>query len=261
MSEAKKVEIETSTEATVQNVEVTTGYTLTELKAQLTRIEDALNIESAESATTKLLKGNKTQLIKGFQNKTVAIPIAQVSRDLKNFKAQQSQMSTNLVQMLSGQIQQVYQAIGGIKNELVKLDKQFDASLALSGLSVEQIKAKVIEIDSENNAKTSVEEDKTLNRTIVERAAKEGDVVYIDFAGEIDGVKFEGGTSKNFNLTLGSGSFIPGFEDQLVGVVAGDVKTVNVPFPSDYPNKELAGKDAVFIVDVHSVKELQNIED
>lgn len=257
----KAVKVETSTVATKENVEEEVGTSVEELVAQLTRIEDALNIESAGAAKEKLLKGNKTTLIKGFRNNTVVLPLAVLQRDLVSFKESQTQMTTNLVQMLSGQIQQVYQAIGGIRNELVKLDKQFDASLALSGLTVEQVKQKVIDMEGEERAAKVAKEDETLNRTVVDRAAAEGDVVYIDFSGSIDGEVFEGGTSKNYHLTLGSNSFIPGFEDQLVGVSAGESKDVNVTFPADYPNKELAGKDAVFAVTVHSVKELQDTEE
>lgn len=86
--------------------------------------------------------------------------------------------------------------------------------------------------------------------------AKEGDTVVIDFEGFVDGEPFEGGKAENHSLELGSGSFIPGFEDQLVGVKAGDEKDVNVTFPEEYHAEELAGKPAVFKVKVHEVKGL-----
>src|SRR6185312_4606294 len=85
-------------------------------------------------------------------------------------------------------------------------------------------------------------------------AAQSGDQTVIDFAGSIDGVAFEGGTGSDFNLTLGSGQFIPGFEDQLVGAKAGDKIDVKVQFPTEYHAPELAGKDAVFAVTVKDVK-------
>lgn len=87
-----------------------------------------------------------------------------------------------------------------------------------------------------------------------DRAAKNGDVAVIDFVGSIDGVEFPGGKGENYSLELGSGSFIPGFEDQLVGKKAGEKVDVKVPFPADYHAKDLAGKDAVFAV---TVKELR----
>ena len=89
----------------------------------------------------------------------------------------------------------------------------------------------------------------------VERAAKDGDTVIIDFDGYMDGVAFDGGKGENYTLRLGSGTFIPGFEDQVVGMAAGDEKDVEVTFPADYGTQELAGKTATFKVKVHEVKE------
>ncbi|WP_438466315.1 trigger factor [Streptococcus pluranimalium] len=89
---------------------------------------------------------------------------------------------------------------------------------------------------------------------IKEEAAENGDTVVIDFVGSVDGVEFEGGKGDNFSLELGSGQFIPGFEDQLVGSKAGDEVEVKVTFPEDYQAEDLAGKDAVFATTVHEVK-------
>nr|WP_297179245.1 trigger factor [uncultured Agathobaculum sp.] len=97
----------------------------------------------------------------------------------------------------------------------------------------------------------------------VERKAKKNDTVDIDFDGSIDGVPFEGGKAEHHALTLGSGTFIPGFEDQLIGCKAGDEKDVVVTFPADYHAEELAGKEAVFKCKVHKVEEtiLPEIDD
>ncbi|MGV3161702.1 trigger factor [Streptococcus hyovaginalis] len=89
---------------------------------------------------------------------------------------------------------------------------------------------------------------------IKEGAAENGDTVVIDFVGSVDGVEFDGGKGDNFSLELGSGQFIPGFEDQLVGSKAGDDVEVKVTFPEDYQAEDLAGKDAVFATTVHEVK-------
>jgi trigger factor len=86
------------------------------------------------------------------------------------------------------------------------------------------------------------------------KKAAEGDQLIIDFVGRTDGVEFEGGKAEGAALVLGSGMFIPGFEDQLVGVKAGDEKTITVTFPKDYQAKDLAGKDAEFDVTVQAVK-------
>ena len=89
---------------------------------------------------------------------------------------------------------------------------------------------------------------------LVDAPAKNGDTVVIDFVGSVDGVEFDGGKGDNYSLELGSGSFIPGFEDQLVGAKAEDVVNVNVTFPEEYQAADLAGKDALFVVTVHEVK-------
>lgn len=97
----------------------------------------------------------------------------------------------------------------------------------------------------------------------VDRKAKKNDTVDIDFEGFVDGVPFEGGKAEHHELTLGSGAFIPGFEDQLIGCKAGDEKDVVVTFPEEYHAKELAGKEATFKCKVHKVEEtiLPEIDD
>ena len=89
----------------------------------------------------------------------------------------------------------------------------------------------------------------------VERPAKMGDTANIDFEGFDNGVPFEGGKGDNFDLKLGSGQFVPGFEEQIVGMSAGEEKDIDVTFPADYHAEELAGKPVVFKVKVHEVKE------
>jgi len=85
-----------------------------------------------------------------------------------------------------------------------------------------------------------------------EEAVAEGDVLSIDFLGKVDGVAFEGGEGKDYSLTIGSGQFIPGFEEGLIGWKVGDKKDLNVTFPADYGSPELAGKEAVFTVTINS---------
>lgn len=90
-----------------------------------------------------------------------------------------------------------------------------------------------------------------------DKAAENGDTVVIDYVGTVDGEKFDGGSADNYSLELGSNSFIPGFEDQLVGHKADEDVDVKVTFPEDYQSKEVAGKDANFAVKIHEVKEKQ----
>jgi len=91
-------------------------------------------------------------------------------------------------------------------------------------------------------------------QVIKDGAAEDGDTVVIDFVGSIDGVEFDGGKGENFSLGLGSGQFIPGFEDQLVGHSAGETVDVIVTFPEDYQAEDLAGKEAKFVTTIHEVK-------
>ena len=99
------------------------------------------------------------------------------------------------------------------------------------------------------------------NPDVVDDISKEGDTVNIDYSGSIDGVKFDGGTAEKQDLKLGSGQFIPGFEDQLIGKKAGEEVTVKVTFPEAYGNEELGGKDAEFAVKIHEVKRPATLSD
>ena len=129
------------------------------------------------------------------------------------------------------------------------------------GIEVEKETVKVLQADvkaelnrmAQRNARTET----------VERKAKKNDTVDIDFEGFVDGVPFEGGKAEHHELTLGSGAFIPGFEDQLIGCKAGDEQDVVVTFPEEYHAKELAGKEATFKCKVHKVEEtiLPEIDD
>lgn len=108
--------------------------------------------------------------------------------------------------------------------------------------------------DEEVDAKVERERANLAELVIKDSAAEKGDTVVIDFVGSVDGVEFDGGKGENFSLELGSGQFIPGFEDQLVGSKAGDTVDVNVTFPENYQAEDLAGKDAKFVTTVHEVK-------
>ena len=121
------------------------------------------------------------------------------------------------------------------------------------GLEVEKAEANVTsdEIDAEIDRMAQ----NVARITTVDRAAQDGDTAVIDFEGFKDGVPFEGGKGEKYELRLGSHSFIPGFEEQVVGMAAGDEKEINVTFPENYHEKSLAGAPVVFKVKVHEVKE------
>ena len=109
--------------------------------------------------------------------------------------------------------------------------------------------------DAEVDERIERERNNLAELVIKEGVAENGDTVVIDFVGSIDGVEFDGGKGDNFSLGLGSGQFIPGFEDQLVGHSAGETVDVVVTFPEDYQAADLAGKEAKFVTTIHEVKE------
>ena len=161
------------------------------------------------------------------------------------------------------------------KVEVVQLEKGkpfiFTAEVAVKpevtlgeykGLSVDKVANRVTA--KEIDAKLEEEQKKNARTVVVEdRAVQDGDEVVLDFEGFVDGVAFEGGKGENYPLTIGSGSFIPGFEEQLIGAEAEKEVEVNVTFPEEYHSEDLAGKAAVFKCTVHEIKakELPELDD
>ena len=129
------------------------------------------------------------------------------------------------------------------------------------GIEIEKIEYNVEDSDIENNLKQMQEKN---SRVIsVETPVEKGNIAVIDFEGFVDGKAFEGGKGENYSLEIGSGSFIPGFEDQVIGMKIDEEKDINVKFPDEYFSKDLAGKDATFKVKVHEIKkkELPELDD
>ena len=161
------------------------------------------------------------------------------------------------------------------KIDIVQIEKGkpfiFTAEVALKpevtlgeykGLKVEKISNRVTQ--KEIDAKLAEEQEKNARTvSVTDRPVQDKDEVVLDFEGFVDGVAFEGGKEENYPLTIGSGSFIPGFEDQLIGANLEEEKEVRVTFPEEYHAKDLAGKDAVFKCTVHEikVKELPELDD
>ncbi|ALB28753.1 trigger factor [Companilactobacillus heilongjiangensis] len=129
------------------------------------------------------------------------------------------------------------------------------------GIEVSKQKRNVMKADVEERLADLQKQQAEL--VLKDGKAENGDTVIIDYVGTVDGKEFDGGSAQNYSLELGSGSFIPGFEDQLVGHAAGEDVDVKVTFPEDYQAKELAGKDAVFATKLHEVKtkELPELDD
>ena len=164
-----------------------------------------------------------------------------------------SQPEINVTQMEPGKAH-IFTADVAVKPEVTLGDYK----------GVEVPKSEIAVTDEEVDAEVKKEQDKNARTVAVEdRAAANGDITTIDFEGFVDGVAFDGGKGTDYALTLGSGTFIPGFEDQLVGANTGDHVEVKVTFPEEYQAKELAGKEAVFQCDVKKIetKEVPELDD
>ncbi|MFI3238115.1 MAG: trigger factor [Lachnospiraceae bacterium] len=130
------------------------------------------------------------------------------------------------------------------------------------GVEIDKVDVEVT--DEEISAEIAKEQEKSAREiTVEDRAVEAGDITCIDFEGFVDGIAFEGGKGTDFDLTIGSGSFIPGFEDQLIGAAIGAEVDVNVSFPEEYHAEDLAGKPALFkcVVKSIKVKELPELDD
>jgi trigger factor len=144
-----------------------------------------------------------------------------------------------------------------------KADLQFTVTVDLmpefqtadvAKLKVEKITAEVADADLDEALQTLAKQSRGYAARPEGEAAQKDDIATIDFVGSVDGVEFPGGKGEDFNLTLGSGQFIPGFEDQLIGAKAGEQRDVKVTFPADYQAADLAGKEALFAVTVKEIK-------
>lgn len=135
----------------------------------------------------------------------------------------------------------------------IRLDdlEKYVPDVNLKTISESQIDKRLEEIAQNRAPLSEVSEDKALQK---------GDTAHIDFQGFIDGEKFEGGKGENFNLTIGSNQFIPGFEDALIGMKKGEERSIQVPFPQDYQAKHLAGKNATFEVKLHKILQKDKIK-
>ncbi|MBW3265495.1 trigger factor [Streptococcus pyogenes] len=152
------------------------------------------------------------------------------------------------------------------KIDVVSMEKRKEWTLSAEVVTKPEVKLGdyknlVVEVDASKevsdedvDAKIERERQNLAELIIKDGEAAQGDTVVIDFVGSVDGVEFDGGKGDNFSLELGSGQFIPGFEDQLVGAKAGDEVEVNVTFPESYQAEDLAGKAAKFMTTIHEVK-------
>ena len=188
--------------------------------------EDAFN-EVASEAYDEALKENKIEAV--------------------------SHPTIDVVQMEKGQ-DLIFTAVVQTKPE-IELGKY-------KGIEINKIEYNVSDDDIDHELGHMQEHNSRLI-TVDDRPVENGDITVIDFVGSVDGVEFEGGKAENHELTIGSNTFIPGFEDQIIGMKIDEVKDIKVKFPDEYFSKDLAGKDAVFKVTLHEIKkkELPELDD
>ncbi len=246
-------------------------------KAEKSQVKVTMNFDKAEweGAIKEAYQKNKSKFnIPGFRKGNVPfqVVVSQYGKEYFYEDALNILISKEYPEILKKEVDNIY-AVGdpqfGINNigedgveifALVPVMPQFEIG-AYKGIKVEKVEYNVSDEDIQKDL------DRLLDRNsreiqITDRACQKGDIVSIDFSGSVDGVKFDGGSAENYRLELGSGSFIPGFEDQVIGMNIGEEKDINVKFPEDY-HAELAGKDAVFAVKLHeiSAKELPTLDD
>lgn len=228
---------------------------------QVEVVVDKENWKQAQDKAFKKLASNLT--VDGFRKGKVPEAIARKHIDQMKLINE----AINVVLPIAYQEVLTEEKIAPFAQPSVDVTKVSDEELELKFVIVTAPEVKLgtykgLEIGKKEAKVTAKEVDEAIDSLRLQNASlvlKEsesalGDTVVFDFVGTVDGVAFEGGSAQNYSLELGSNTFIPGFEDQLVGVKAGDHKDVNVTFPEQY-TPELAGKAAVFACDVHEVKE------
>jgi len=221
------------------------------LQTRLEGIKDQVNLKGFRPGKVPVAHLRKT-FGKSMMGEIVQEAVAETSQKAVEERSLRPAMSPQ-IQMVS----QFEQVINGGEDLVftMGIDLMPDFKLAeLSGISLVRPTAEVTEENVNDSLKRLAAQQRTFEPKGDDAAAQDGDQLLIDFVGKIDGVPFEGGTAEGAELVIGSGSFIPGFEEQLKGTKSGTAKVVAVTFPADYPSANLAGKFAEFDVTVKEVR-------
>ena len=239
---------------------------ISDVKAELTISLGAEELKAAEQvALTKLAKEVK---IEGFRKGKAPLEMvaAQVDPILLNQETLENALSKSVAEaFLKEKVQAINRPEVDVKKFIPGTELEFTATTEIMP-KVELGDYKKLGVKKEATKVSKKEVKETIDRILknfaekkkVEREAKNGDEVIIDFLGKKDGVAFDGGKAEKFPLELGSKSFIPGFEEGLIGKKAGDELSLDLEFPKDYHAKDLAGAKVVFEVKIHEVRE--NVE-
>lgn len=195
-------------------------------------------------------KGVMSEIVQELINETTQKAFS--DRDLKPASQPHPHFHSDMEKVMSGESDLEYDVHAEILPEFEPAD--------VAGFKLVKPVADIPQEDIDDSLQRIADQQTTYEARAKTAKAKEKDQVQIDFLGKIDGEPFEGGKGEGFELVLGSGQFIPGFEDQLVGAKSGDDVEVKVDFPEDYHAKDLAGKEAVFDVTIHEVRGPQAVE-
>lgn len=244
------------------SVETTSG-----LERKLKVSVEAKNIDSA--ALSKMKELARTQRLNGFR--PGKIPLNVIKKRFGEHVRQEVISDVMQRSFYEAVVQEKLQPAGAPRIEPITMeegkDLEFSATFDVypeielqdfSKISIEKVTSEVGDDDLAKMIETLKEQQ--ANWTEVKRKAKSGDQVVIDFIGTIDGEEFNGGKADNFELILGQGQMIPGFETQLEGSKAGDEVEIKVTFPEDYQNKEVASKEATFQTTVHKVNKKEALK-
>jgi trigger factor len=221
------------------------------LMTRLQGMKDQVNLKGFRPGKVPVSHLRKT-FGKSMMGEIVQEAVAETSQKAVEERSLRPAMSPQ-IQMVS----QFEQVINGGEDLIftMGIDLMPDFKLAeLSSISLTRPTADVSDENVNDSLKRLAAQQRTFEPKGDDAAAQDSDQLVIDFIGKIDGIPFEGGTAENAELVIGSGSFIPGFEEQLKGAKAGDAKTISVTFPADYPSANLAGKFAEFDVTVKEVR-------
>ena len=241
----------------------TTVKKLSETKVVLTIVVDRTELEAAEQVALK--KMSRDVKVPGFRKGHV--PLSVVAKNINPNALQEETLDNALSKAVAEAF--VGEKIQAIERPEVEVKKfvpgdtlEFTAQATIlpavklpdyQKLKTKRAEVKVVDADADDII--SRMQENFAEKTKVDRAAKEGDEVVIDFIGKKDGVEFDGGKAEDYSLKIGSGQFIPGFEEGIVGHKAGDKFDLELKFPKDYHAKELAGQKVTFSVELKTVNE------
>ncbi len=236
-------------------VSIPKGEIAAKLKSKIDELQPKMNIKGfrpgkVPAAHIKKLYGKSIMgdLVNDLVQETSDKALAEKS--LRPASRPSIQLDTDEEKLINGEADLDY----SMKLEVMPEFEPADVST----ISIERMVAEVPEEEIQESLKRLADNNKAYE--VREGKAETGDAVVIDFVGSIDGEKFDGGAAEGHTLVIGSGRFIPGFEEQLVGVTAGDDVKINVNFPDDYQAENLKGKPAVFEVKVHEVKSAKDVK-